>query len=97
MSQRANTLRYYSILASLIHERLADECGSTPLHFAARFNDLDAAKALLDNKADIDVLDEDDRTPVHLADFLIARGARLNQRDICLWTPLHDGSAIDPG
>lgn len=98
MSQRANALGYHSILASLIHERLSDDYDRTALHFAALCNDLDAAKALLDNKADIDVLDEDNSTPLHLAvsreagevaSFLISGGARLNQRDIRLQTPLH--------
>ncbi|RSM03513.1 hypothetical protein CDV31_010444 [Fusarium ambrosium] len=96
-----NTLRIkgqLTILASLIHERLAEEYSSTPLHFAAHFNDLDAAKALLDNKADIDALDEDNNTPLHITvseraeevtNLLIARGARLNQRDRWFQTPLH--------
>ncbi|RSL54786.1 hypothetical protein CEP53_007326 [Fusarium sp. AF-6] len=96
-----NTLRIkgqLTILASLIHERLADDYGSTPLHLAAAFNDLDAAKVLLDNKADIDVLDEENVTPLHIAvakragevaGFLIARGARLNQRNLWFQTLLH--------
>ena len=39
----------------------------SPLHFAARFNNADVVKALIDAKADVEARSEDDQSPLHLA------------------------------
>ena len=63
---------------------------ATPLHTAAREGNIEIAKALLDNGAKLNVLDEDGLTPLHYAikynkpemvDYLLSRGAFVNIKD----------------
>jgi len=51
--------------AGLVHARAG--AGSTPLHFAARFDQRDAAELLLEYGADAAARDGDGRTPVEVA------------------------------
>ena len=39
----------------------------TPLHVAARYNDVDVVRALIDTKADVEAVDKLGRTPLHHA------------------------------
>lgn len=64
--------------------------GDTPLHIAARKNDTDLAKLLLDNKADIDAVNNNNETPLriaiaglqeNIAILLLDRGASIAASD----------------
>jgi uncharacterized protein len=61
-----------------------------PLHKVAIWGDIEAARVLLDNGADINALGEDGDTPLHraiagdqteMAEFLVARGADVTIRN----------------
>jgi len=75
-----------------------DESGRTPLHDAAKENDVQTIAALLNAGADINEQDEDGWTPLHCAvswectdaiDLLIKCGANVNTKDKYNDTPLH--------
>jgi len=75
-----------------------DEDGVTPLHYAAYYGFLDAARLLLDRGADVNARDEFGGTPLHYAAgsghvnvvrLLLDRGADVNARDEDGVTPLH--------
>ena len=62
-----------------------------PLHKVAHWGDVEAARVLLDNGADIDAVGEDEETPLlrailgrktEMIKFLLSRGADLNPKDI---------------
>ena len=72
----------------------------TPLHKAAYFGKLEAGQCLLDRGADIDARILNRATPlclvasamndyVEIAQMLLRRGARIEDHDEDLWTPLH--------
>ena len=74
--------------------------GYTPLHYAAEYGHLDIAKILLENSADIHLLDgtKSSLTALHksicfghkeVASFLIEKGANIDQKDGSGWSPLH--------
>ena len=56
-----------------IHKAM-DKTGETPLHLAARYARADAAKKLLDSKADANAIDNTGRTPLHAAVAADAQG-----------------------
>jgi len=69
----------------------------TPLHRAVRRGDVDAAKLLLANRADLGAGTVFGETPLHwaarygqreLAELLLANGADVNAKDGAGWTPL---------
>ncbi len=56
--------------AMLVNARLksdADSVGAMPLHYAARFGKVEMASTLLEHGADVHAIDDDGRTPLHLA------------------------------
>lgn len=70
--------------------------GSTPLHYAARLNNIDALKILIDNMADMEKVNCYHGTPLHnaaafgskeAAEHLIRCGARLDARTARFETP----------
>ena len=74
-----------------------DDCGCTPLHWAAWKNDIDAVRLLLSWKADLDLRDFQGRTALSIAvaatklqcaQVLIGAGADVNAKDKWNWTPL---------
>jgi ankyrin repeat protein len=80
--------------------------GFTPLHLAAFFGQLEAARLLLDRGADIDARSTNTRlrsvTPLHsaiaghrtgMALLLLERGADVNATQPGGWTPLHQAAA----
>lgn len=80
-------------------EYMAIEEGiTTPLHIYVAYNELELIKKALDNRADVNALDEDGDTPVFRAYnietlmFLIENGADLNVKNKNGDTPLHDFS-----
>ncbi|ESN91081.1 hypothetical protein HELRODRAFT_182236 [Helobdella robusta] len=83
--------------ASLIQE--VDEEGYTALHYAARYNQIDVMKLLVENGADVNVKQKQDEVcPLHLAcryngydavKFLLEQQAELNSKDVKGRSPLH--------
>jgi ankyrin len=75
--------------------------GRTPMHAAAEsgdYNDVLVAQLLLEHGADVDVLDDDNQTPLHLASFfgrvemvlvLLSAGANASTENTLGLTPLH--------
>ena len=80
----------------LINARSTGE--RTPLHNAASKGQLEVARFLLDNKAQVTAKDNSGSTPLHVAannghkamvELLLGRGADVNARDNLQQTPLH--------
>ena len=46
---------------------MSDDCGNTPLHFAATKGNHNAVTLLVNHKAKTDAMNKDGKTPVHLA------------------------------
>jgi ankyrin repeat protein len=73
---------------------VSTETGSTALHLACANNHFDVVKLLMDMQANVNIKDDDERTPLHfartvdVADMLIKAGAEVN---VCseYGTPLH--------
>ena len=74
------------------------------LSFAARENDMEAARWLIANGAEVNVKNEEGWTPLHLAvvdnaaeiaKILIVNGAEVNAKTEEGWTPLHAASTYD--
>jgi len=70
----------------------------SPLHIAAEFNYLNAARFLIDKGANVNAKDLLDQTPLHRAvgygknnivALLLEKGAEVNAKDNCKYTPLH--------
>ena len=84
-----------------VNARVKPEGGAgntSHLHVAAVENDMESAKWLIDNGADVNAQSEDGKTPLHLAAYgdrqdianmLIAKGADVNAKDEDGATPLH--------
>ena len=84
-----------------VNARVKPEGGAgntSHLHVAAIENDMESAKWLIDNGADVNAQSEDGKTPLHLAAYgdrrdianmLIAKGADVNAKDEDGATPLH--------
>jgi len=76
-----------------------DENGRTALHWAAMFNQVAVAEALLAGKADINAKDNHGLTPLHevskkeMADFLLANKAEIEAKNEEGRTPLHAAAA----
>ena len=72
-------------------------CGLFPLHKAASVGDLKMIECLLDNGADVDVIDKRKKTALHhaigsdhsIADLLLSRGSDVDAADDKSRTPLH--------
>lgn len=74
------------------------------LHWAIDFSNLEAAKVLLDIGVDIEIKDNNGKTPLHwaarnhdatLIEFLINNGANIEAKNNDGWTPLHYASFIE--
>lgn len=72
--------------------------GLSPLHTAARSGQLEIAKVLFNNGANIDAKDDNGKTPLHhsaqyttidFARWLISRGANIQEKDLHQYTPLY--------
>jgi ankyrin repeat protein len=96
--------------ADLLHRNGADlhvrgRNGSTPLHSAAYFGDLEVIQKLIEYDADVNAEDENGDTPLHLASIghyfkdgsalrlLLEHGADINAWTTCGWTPVTLGLA----
>ncbi|KAJ2356233.1 hypothetical protein IWW50_002837 [Coemansia erecta] len=72
-----------------------DENGYTPLHAAASWKHLQLLQYLLDNGGDVDIVDSDGDTPLHIcedikcAELLLARGADPEKKNHEGLTPVH--------
>eukprot|EP00730_Choanoeca_flexa_P006226 TRINITY_DN12112_c0_g1_i12.p2 TRINITY_DN12112_c0_g1~~TRINITY_DN12112_c0_g1_i12.p2 ORF type:complete len:347 (+),score=80.53 TRINITY_DN12112_c0_g1_i12:1316-2356(+) len=74
--------------------------GDTPLHHTAAFGRVEAMQLLLAHQADVNAVNKDDATPLHIAAetpgtsetarLLLAHGARHEAKDKDGNTPLHD-------
>lgn len=78
-----------------------DPAGSTPLHHAAAFGDLDTVKLLLDAGAEINAKNRRGSTPLHWAidneakvRLLLSRGAAVNARQVEGRTPLYQAASL---
>lgn len=74
-----------------------DSEGDSLLHYASTWGDLRAVRLLVETGADINVLGDMDKTPLHVAvegrfldivEFLLTRGATQDERDAFGYTPL---------
>ncbi|MDH4210229.1 MAG: ankyrin repeat domain-containing protein [candidate division WOR-3 bacterium] len=77
---------------------LADETGHTPLHYAAAGGQVEIARFLISEKADVNALNTVNQSVLlyaayfgnaEITEMLIADGARLNDQDIFGRSPLH--------
>ena len=77
--------------------------GQSPLHVAAQFDAIDAARELLDRGAEIHARDELNMTPLHYAAWdgthqvlteLLNRGAEVNEKATDGWTALHFAASV---
>lgn len=88
-------------LKKMLDERSVNACDElcccTALHVAAHYKCVEAAVALLDRGADVDIKDVWDETPLHFAArvghteicvLLLQRGADVNAANAQGWTPL---------
>jgi ankyrin repeat protein len=78
-----------------------DKWGLSPLHLAARlqsFAEIDLIKALLESKPNLELVDQDGDTALHIAvsyaaadsvELILNAGANVNAQDKNGWTPLH--------
>ncbi len=75
-----------------------DTDGQTPLHIAARMDNVEMAKLLLAHGASVNEKDNQGKTPIFAAarkgsremvELLMAHGADINARNSDGWTPLH--------
>lgn len=85
------------ILTAIVNQRDTSDGGNTPLHLAARRNDVHLVKVLLDNFANIEELDSYNNTPLHtatlnrsteVAQLLLSYGACPDVFNIHARTPL---------
>ncbi|CAG9534670.1 unnamed protein product [Cercopithifilaria johnstoni] len=74
---------------------------STPLHLAAGYNNLEVARFLLENGAEVNLKDKGGLIPLHnassfghleIASLLIEYGAEVNHPDKWGYTPLHEAA-----
>jgi len=65
----------------------------TPLHYAAQYGHLSVVEYLVNQKADINAKDKDNRTPLHRAaryghlsvvEYLVNQRADINAKDKCV-------------
>jgi len=74
----------------------------TPLHIASKKGFIDVVKILLDAKADVHAICQDQSTSLHLSAqnghsktcelLLIQGGAKINAKTSQKWTPLHESA-----
>lgn len=86
------------ITPRLINSKLETCDHITPLHRAAGYNHLEAAKLFISRGARVDATDSFGRIPLHNAaqyghvdmmDFLINEGSDINKQDLVGYSPLH--------
>jgi len=74
------------------------EAGQTLLHYAARRNNLNMVKYLVEHEADVNMIDDNEATPLRysvcksnsdILKYLVEAGANVNVADNCKLTPLH--------
>ncbi len=106
-AQAGDTARLRSLLdGNPALASMPDDDGYTPLHYAAYFGHLEAARYLVSIGADVGAVSLDPlrNTPLHaaassghreLVEALLAAGADLHARQTGDWTPLH--AAADRG
>jgi Ankyrin repeats (3 copies)/Ankyrin repeats (many copies)/Ankyrin repeat len=112
-SPRNPTPLYYAALCGFVRltkhlitahtEDVNAKCGrrGTPLHGACRGGQLECARLLLENGADVDVRDDDEEAALHLASevgrlevvqLLLHHNADVNAKGNVGWTALHNAS-----
>ena len=82
---------------SLVHSNINGKNQERPLHWAVLSGNIEIVNFLLDNNAEINVVDAQQMTPLHwaawqgqldVAKVLVARGAEINKPNISNHTPL---------
>lgn len=82
---------------ALVNQPTATDFVRTPLHIAAASDNLESARLLLDNLANIEAVDRENMTPLNCAAYsgsscvlqlLLRHNANLESKDVNGWTPL---------
>ena len=85
----AQLMEFIGVGAKLDDPNESGLFGTTPLHIVAIWGDIEAARILLDNGAEIDIPAEEDCTALHeainqghfeMVKFLVSRGADLKRK-----------------
>lgn len=83
--------------AALVNQPTATGLDRTPLHIAAASDNVESARLLLDNLANMEAVDRENMTPLNCAAYsgsfrvlqlLLRHNANLESKDVNGWTPL---------
>lgn len=86
-----------SKFAALVNQPTATDLDRTPLHMAAASDNVESARLLLDNLANMEAVDRENMTPLNCAaksgsfrvlQLLLHHNANLESKDVNGWTPL---------